>query len=67
MLAILASLIRKIAAVLAKNILLPSVLSASASAGDIEIQRVIHGWRVVRVGKGMTLVISDENMGAQLE
>ena len=53
----------KVAVTLAKNVLAPLASMALASAVDGAIQRKMRGQGVLRPGKGITLVISNENMG----
>ena len=53
----------KVAVTLAKNVLAPLATMALASAVDGAIQRKMRGQGVLRPGKRITLVISNENMG----
>ena len=52
----------KVAVPLAKNVLAPLATMASASQIDRAIQRKMSGRRAVRSGKGITLVILNEDM-----
>ena len=50
----------KVAFPLAKNVLAPLAIIASASAINGAVQRRMYGRAVARVGKGITLVFSNE-------
>ena len=53
----------KVAVTLAKNVLAPLATMALASPIDGAIQRKMRVQGVLRPGKGITLAISNENMG----